>query len=33
VNREPDFRVEVVVCLNTPDIELSNILTPEMSHA
>ena len=30
VNREPDFRVEVAVCLNTPDIELSNILTPEV---
>lgn len=30
VNRNPDFRVEVAVCLNTPDIELSNILTPEV---
>lgn len=30
VNRNPDFRVEVAVCLNTPDIELSNLLTPEV---
>lgn len=30
VNRNPNFRVEIAVSLNTPDIELSNLLTPEV---